>query len=77
MSDVSNGEVLRAITDLSKQVETYHGDFREFRGATKVKVAVLEKSAADDKFWANVKVICVLPAITVLHQIAAHFGWIK
>jgi len=76
-SEISNEMVLQAITKLTEKVEEYHGDFREFRGNTAVRIEGLEQAAKDAKFWNNVKVVCVLPTVTVLHQIAVHFGWIK
>lgn len=86
MSD--NTEVLAAITKLTQTVEQYHGDFREFRGETTQKmiafesrVSDIEQTAKDDlkatRLWGNIKVICVLPVVGVLHQVASHFGWIK
>jgi hypothetical protein len=86
--EVSNNDILVAVNALSKTVEQYHGDFREHRGSTEVKLKSLEDDAANlaksikedaksDKFWSNVKTVCVIPVLGLGHQIAAHFGWIK
>lgn len=75
--EVSNNDILVAVSALSKTLEEYHGTFREFRGQQEVKVKHLEDADKSDKFWGNVKTICVIPVITFGHQIAAHFGWIK
>ena len=75
MSD--NTEVLKAINDLAKTVETYHGDFREFRGTYTEKVSVLEEEAKSEKFWRKVQMICVVPVMGGLHQMAQYFHWIS
>jgi len=77
MSVIDNEMVLQAITKLTEKVEEYHGDFREFRGNTKVRIESLEQSAKDKQYWTNVKLYCIIPVTAILHQIAVHFGWIK
>jgi len=69
--------VLKAISDLAGKVETYHGDFREFRGSYQEKVETIEEQIKSDKFWQRVQMVCVVPIVGVGHQILAHFGWIK
>ena len=75
MSD--DNEVLKAITELTRTVETYHGDFREFRGEIKTKVKSLEEDAKSARLWQKVHAICVVPVVGGLHQVAQHFHWIK
>jgi hypothetical protein len=70
-------KILEAITELTKVVETYHGDFREFRGEQKTKVAALEDDAKSDRLWQKIQMVCVIPVVGALHQIAQHFHWIK
>ena len=70
-------KILEAITDLSQKVETYHGDFREFRGVTTTKVASLEDDAKNSRYWQRVQMVCVIPVVGALHQIAQYFHWIK
>lgn len=72
-----NSEILKAITDLTKTVELYHGDFREFRGEQSQRTKALEEDLKNEKFWSTFKTVCVLPVIGVLHQIASHYGLIK
>jgi hypothetical protein len=72
-----NAEVLRAITELTKVVETYHGDFREFRGVIKTKVKSLEDDAKSTRLWQKIQAICVLPVVGGIHQVAQYFHWIK
>jgi hypothetical protein len=72
-----NVKILEAITDLTKTVETYHGDFREFRGEIKTKVDSLEDDAKSTRLWQKIQMACVVPVIGALHQIAQHFHWIK
>jgi hypothetical protein len=72
-----NSKVLEAITALTKTVEQYHGDFREFRGEIKTKVETLETDAKSDRFWARVHAIAVVPVVGGLHQAAQYFHWIK
>lgn len=76
MSD-DNAEVLKAITELTKVVEIYHGDFREFRGEIKTKVKSLEEDAKSTRLWQKIQAVCVVPIVGGLHQIAQHFHWIK
>jgi hypothetical protein len=75
MSDDS--EVLKAIAELTRVVETYHGDFREFRGVTATKVNALEEDAKSTRLWQKIQMGCVLPVVAGLHQIAQHFHLIK
>jgi hypothetical protein len=72
-----NKEVLKAITDLTRTVEQYHGDFREFRGVTETKVATLEADAKSTRLWQKVQAICVVPVVGGLHQVAQFLHWIK
>jgi len=72
-----NAEVLKAITTLTEKVEQYHGDFREFRGEYKTKIESMAKNIETEKMWQRIQMGCVLPVVGVMHQIAAHFGWIK
>jgi hypothetical protein len=72
-----NVKILEAITDLTKTVETYHGDFREFRGVTATKVNALEEDAKSARLWQKIQMGCVLPVVAGLHQIAQHFHLIK
>lgn len=74
---VDNSEVLKAINELTRTVEVYHADFREFRGEQKAKVEALEKDASNNRMWMKVQAICVLPVVGGIHQVAAHFGWLK
>ncbi len=76
MSD-DNKEVLKAITDLTRTVEQYHGSFREFRGEIKTKVASLDEDAKNTRLWQKIQAVCVIPVISGVHQIAQHFHWIK
>jgi hypothetical protein len=69
--------VLKAITDLTKVCEAYHGEFREFRGVTETKVAALEDDAKSSRTWQKIQAVCVLPVVGVIHQVAEHFHWIK
>ncbi len=76
--------ILKAITDLTQKVESYHGDFREYRGKTdaeleamKLADAATDKRADTDRMWLKINAICVVPAIGFLHQIAVHLGWIR
>ena len=75
MSD--DNEILKAITELTKVVETYHGDFREFRGVTQTKVNSLEEDAKSARLWQKIQVVCVIPVIGALHQLAQYLHWIK
>jgi hypothetical protein len=72
-----NLEVLKAISELTRVVETYHGDFREFRGEIKTKVEVLEDDAKSTRLWQKIQAVCVIPVVGVLHQLAQYFHWIK
>jgi len=72
-----NADVLKAIQELSSKVETYHGDFREFRGEYVQKVSVLEEDAKSEKFWRKVQMVCVVPVMGGLHQLATYLHWIK
>lgn len=69
--------VLKAITTLTEKVEEYHGDFREFRGAYIEKVSVLEEEAKNEKFWRKVQMVCVVPVMGGIHQVAQYLHWIK
>ncbi len=71
------GNLAAKVDTYNDKVETYHGDFREFRGEITTKVEDLEQDAKDDRMWHRIQVICVLPVVGVLHQVAQHFGWIK
>lgn len=71
---VQNEEILKAITDLSTRVETYHGDFREFRGATNERVTNLEEDFKTAKNWETFKIIGVIPIVTALHYLANRLG---
>ena len=73
---VDNSDVLQAIAELTRTVEVYHGDFREFRGETKTKVESIENSTKNDRLWMRIQSVCVIPVVGGLHQIAKHFGWI-
>lgn len=75
MSD--SDQVLNAILTLTKTVEQYHGDFKEFRGSVTERVTDLEEDAKSDKLWHRVQTVCVIPVVAVLHQVATHFNWIK
>lgn len=72
-----NVKILEAITDLTKVVETYHGDFREFRGVTETKVTALVDDAKSNRLWQKIQMVCVVPVIGALHQLAQHYHWIK
>lgn len=72
-----NLEILKAITDLTKVVEEYHGDFREFRGEIKTKVETLEEDAKSTRLWQKIQAVCVVPVVGGLHQAAQYFHWIK
>lgn len=74
---VKNEDILKAVTELNKTVEKYHGDFREFRGEYVVKVKALEDDAKSQKLWHKVQTLCVIPVVGVLHQIAQHFHLIR
>ena len=76
MSEDSS-EILKAIANLAKTVETYHGDFREFRGEYVTKVTVLEDNAKTDRFWHKVQAVCIVPVVGGLHQLAQYLHWIK
>lgn len=52
-------------------------DFSAHKAATDVRVTQLEEDAASASRWAKVHAIVVLPVIAILHQVAAHFGWIR
>ena len=73
----NNLEVLKAIRDLAEKVETYHGDFREFRGTYVQKVSVLEEEAKSEKFWRKVQMVCIVPVMGGIHQLAQYLHWIK
>jgi hypothetical protein len=80
---VDNSDVLQAITALTKTVEQYHGDFREFRGTVSTKIETIETEMSDakeqiskDRLWQRIQIGCVVPVVGVLHQIAEHFHWI-
>jgi hypothetical protein len=73
----SNAEILKAINELTKTVEIYHADFREFRGEQAEKVRSLQEEAKSNRFWLKVQAICVVPILGGLHQAAQHFGWLK
>lgn len=78
MSDESSEvRILKAIGELTKTVETYHGDFREFRGEYSTKVGSLEEDAKNDRFWQKVQACCIVPVIGGLHQLAQYLHWIK
>jgi hypothetical protein len=70
-------KILEAITELSQKVETYHGDFREFRGVTDTKVKSLEDDAKSSALWQKIQMVCVIPVVGALHQIAQHYHLIK
>jgi hypothetical protein len=72
-----NVKILEAITELTKTVETYHGDFREFRGVVTTKVTALEDDAKSSRLWAKIQMVCVIPVVGALHQVAQHYHWIK
>jgi len=76
MSD-DKTEILKAITELTKVVEMYHGDFREFRGVVGTKVASLEEDAKSTRLWQKIQAVCVIPVVGGLHQLAQYFHWIK
>ena len=76
MSD-DNSEILKAIAELTKTIEMYHGDFREFRGEHSTKVKVLEENVKSDRFWHKVQTGCVIPVVGGLHQLAQYLHWIK
>ena len=75
--DSDNREILKAITELTKVVELYHGDFREFRGVTTTKIASMEDDAKSARMWQKVQMICVVPVVGALHQVAQYLHWIK
>jgi hypothetical protein len=79
-----NREILKAISDLTKIVEGYHGDFREFRGEYSTKVEGLQKQTAEakassdrDRLWMKIHAVCVVPVVGGLHQLAQMLHWIK
>jgi len=74
MSD-DNAEILKAIKDLAIVVETYHGDFREFRSETKTKIQVLESAVASARLWSKLQTLCIAPVVGILHQVAKHYGY--
>jgi hypothetical protein len=77
MTDDNKSEILKAITDLTKTVEEYHGDFREFRGEIKTKVANLEADAKSARFWSRVHAVAVVPVVGTVHQVAEYLHWIR
>lgn len=81
---VKNEQILEAILQLKDIVSENNAQFREFRGkqtaeveSVKAEVAELEDDAKSDRRWSKVYTICVLPVVGILHQIAAHFHWIR
>jgi hypothetical protein len=68
---------LKAINELTKVVETYHGEFREHRGVTETKVKSLEDDAKSAALWQKIQMVCVIPVVGALHQIAQHYHLIK
>jgi hypothetical protein len=70
-------EILKAITELTKVVETYHGDFREFRGEMSTKVKSLEDNDKSTRLWQKIQAVCVIPVTGGLHQLAQYLHWIK
>lgn len=74
---VDNEQILTAILDLTKVVSEHNAQFTEFRGSTQVRIDSLESDAKEQRLWNNIKMICILPVVAGLHQVAAHFGWIK
>jgi hypothetical protein len=74
---VDNKQILTAILDLAEKVSENNAQFREFRGEHTAKVSALEASAKSERFWMKVQMVCVVPTVGVLHQVAAHFGWLK
>lgn len=77
MDNDAEARILLAITNLTGKVEEYHGDFKEHRGATNIRIQSIEESVKEDKKWGSIKTIIVIPVIALLHQVASHFGWIK
>jgi hypothetical protein len=69
--------LLEAVTNQSEKLDSLHGDFREFKGATAAKVETLEKQASSDRVWGRIQTGVVIPFTVALHQFGAHFGWLK
>lgn len=83
MDDQTSTQILQAITSLTRTVEQYHGDFREFRGSVTTQLESMtvadkatDKRADNDRMWMKIQAVCVVPVMGLLHQIAVHFGWI-
>lgn len=49
----------------------------EWKGAITEKVSNLESQRKSDRKWGRVETGIVIPIMAVLHQVAAHLGWIK
>jgi hypothetical protein len=77
MDQDAEARILTAITSLTKTVEEYHGDFKEFRGETKIRVQAIEEDMKNDRMWSTIKTVVVVPVIAIIHQVGAHFGLIK
>lgn len=68
--------VIAKFDAVNKTITDFHGDFQNFKGSLNERVKTLEREHKSQKFWSNVKVYGVIPVMVMLHQIAAHLGWI-
>lgn len=71
------GQLFQLCQRMDGKLDALSGDFREFKGAMTVEVQTIKDEQKEQKFWHSVKTVAVIPVVAVLHQIAAHFGWIK
>jgi hypothetical protein len=74
---VDNEQILQAVLDLTKEVSEHNAQFREFRGVTDTKVKSLEDDAKNSALWQKIQMVCVIPVVGALHQVAQHYHWIK
>lgn len=77
MDTNSDNQLFQLCQRIDAKLDTMSGDFREFKGGMSVRVETLQKEQDSQKFWHTLKTVAVIPVVAVLHQIAAHFGWIK
>jgi hypothetical protein len=53
------------------------GEFKEFKGGMDVRVEAIEDHAKSIRLWGHIETVVVIPIIAIMHQAAAHLGWIK
>jgi len=69
--------LLDKLDDHGTKLDALHGDFREFKGSTEVKVANLKEQADSDRKWGRIQTIVVVPVVAALHVLAGKLGVIK